>query len=86
VRDSLARSYDLSFVEPDIQVVDVDLLGSRHLKLRHTMHDNVPLAEKSRDAVLRYTRRLWGYDTFLTGVDAETDAVRYEASTVGSAE
>jgi spore cortex formation protein SpoVR/YcgB (stage V sporulation) len=86
VRDWLARSYDLSSVEPDIQVVDVDLLGSRHLKLRHTMHNNVPLAEKSRDAVLRYTRRLWGYDVFLTGVDAETDAVRYEASTVGAAD
>jgi spore cortex formation protein SpoVR/YcgB (stage V sporulation) len=82
LRESLARTYDIGYVEPNIQVVDVDLLAERHLMLRHNMHDQVPLSEKSRDAVLQHLRMLWGYDVVITGVDAETDEVLYEASTV----
>ena len=44
IRQTLARSYDLSMIEPDIQVVDVDLLGDRELRLRHTMRDGIPLS------------------------------------------
>ena len=44
----------------------------------------MPLAEKSRDAVLKHLRLLWGYEVSITGVDAETDEVIYEASTVDS--
>ncbi len=83
VRESLARSYDISMIEPDIQVVDVDLRGDRILKLKHAMRDGVPLAERDRDEVLRHIRRLWGYDVSMSGVDAETEEVRYETSTVG---
>ena len=36
VRSALADSYDVGANEPDIQVVDVDLLGDRQLVLRHT--------------------------------------------------
>ncbi len=79
----LARSYDIGLVEPNIQVIDVDLLGERHLKLQHTMHDRIPLAEKSRAAVLEQIRKLWGYDVSLTGIDAGTDEVLYEAETAG---
>ena len=79
----LARSYDIGLVEPNIQVIDVDLLGERHLKLQHTMHDRIPLAEKSRAAVLEQIRKLWGYDVSLTGIDAGTDEVLYDAETAG---
>ena len=81
IRQMLARSYDIGYAEPNIQVADVDLLGDRHLELKHVMTNGIPLAEKSRDHVLGYLRRLWGYDVTIKGVDAVTDQVRYEAST-----
>jgi spore cortex formation protein SpoVR/YcgB (stage V sporulation) len=81
IRKSLAKSYDISWNDPDIQVVDVDLLGSRHLKLEHKMRDGVPLHAKSRDEVMRHARRLWGYDVTLSGVDSQTGRRIYETST-----
>jgi spore cortex formation protein SpoVR/YcgB (stage V sporulation) len=80
VRSALARSLDVSAYQPDIQVVDVDLLGDRRLRLRHTVHDGVLLAEPTRDATLRQVRRLWGYDVSLAGVDAETGNLLYETT------
>ncbi len=61
-RDALARMYDISVLEPDIQVKDVDLLGDRHLHLHHEMRNDIPLDEVNRAAVLEHVRRLWGYD------------------------
>jgi spore cortex formation protein SpoVR/YcgB (stage V sporulation) len=61
VRSALADSYDVSANEPDIQVVDVDLLGERSLVLRHTLRNGVRLAEVDREATLRHIRRLWGH-------------------------
>ncbi len=81
IRDTLARSYDISGLEPDIQIVDVDLLGDRQLVLRHSQRNNIALSEKNRDEVLRHLRRLWGYDVRLQGVDADTGRRLYETST-----
>jgi spore cortex formation protein SpoVR/YcgB (stage V sporulation) len=81
VRDSLARSYDVTNLEPDIQIVDVDLLGDRQLVLRHYQSDGIALSAGSRDDVLHHLRRLWGYDVRLQGVDAGTGRRLYEAST-----
>ncbi len=80
VRSALAQSFDVSANQPDIQVVDVDLLGDRHLRLRHTVRNGIQLAEASRDATLRHVRFLWGYDVSLTGVDGETGSRLYEVS------
>jgi stage V sporulation protein R len=65
VRSALADSYDVSANEPDIQIVDVNLLGDRPLILRHTLRDGVRLAEAEREATLRHIRRLWGYEVRL---------------------
>jgi spore cortex formation protein SpoVR/YcgB (stage V sporulation) len=81
IRASLARSYDLSSNEPDIQVVDVDLRGDRVLCLRHTVRDGIPLADKGRNQVLAHVRQLWGYEVTLLGIDADTDKTLYELST-----
>jgi stage V sporulation protein R len=81
IRAALARNYDVGATRPDIQVVDVDLLGDRHLRLEHKVKDGVVLHEGSRDATLRHIRTLWGYDVSLAGVDAETGAIVYERST-----
>jgi stage V sporulation protein R len=65
VRNALAQSYDISGAEPDIQVVDVDLLGDRQLILKHNVRNGVRLAEASRDQTLRHIRKLWGYEVRL---------------------
>jgi stage V sporulation protein R len=65
VRATLAKTYDISSNEPTIQINDVDLLGDRHLHLKHTMHNGIPLDEKNRDGVLKHMRYLWGYDVNL---------------------
>ena len=69
VRDAVARSHELAVTEPDIQVADVDLLGDRQLKLRHTMRHGIPLDERNRDEVLKHLRRLWGYDVQMDSVE-----------------
>ncbi len=70
VRETLAESYDIGAIEPDIQIIDVDLRGNRELRLQHTMTNKIPLAEKMRDEVLKHVRVLWGYDVSLIGVEA----------------
>ena len=79
VRNALARSYDVSTIEPDIQIVDVDLRGDRELVLRHGVRDDVPLVERTRDDVLAYVRHLWGYGARLEGVDLESGKMLYRS-------
>ncbi|MDI7861189.1 SpoVR family protein [Rhizobiaceae bacterium n13] len=80
VRAALAHTFDLSANQPDIQVVDVDLLGDRRLRLQHTIQSGSLLAEQTRDATLRHIRRLWGYEVSLAGVDADSGKLLYETS------
>jgi spore cortex formation protein SpoVR/YcgB (stage V sporulation) len=86
VRQALARTYDLSVIEPDIQVVDVDLLGDRELRLRHAVRDGVPLDGGDAERVLGHLRTLWGYDVSLAGVEPESDKTVYEVSTKDAVE
>ncbi len=81
VRRALARSYDIGVIDPDIQVVDVDLKGDRRLHLQHSMRDGIPLEQRQRDEVLLHVRRLWGYDVVLSGIDRESGRKNYEMST-----
>ena len=62
VRSVLADSYDIAANEPDIQVVDADLLGDRPLVLRNTPRKGVGLADAGRESTIRHIRRLWGYE------------------------
>ena len=80
VRAALARNYDPSTHRPDIQVVDVDLLGDRQLRLRHRIRNGVLLDEAELDRTLAHIRRLWGYGVSLAGVDSATDKALYECS------
>ncbi|MGN6537428.1 MAG: SpoVR family protein [Mesorhizobium sp.] len=85
VRSALADSYDIGATRPNIQVVDVDLLGDRQLRLQHKIKDGMVLEETGCDATLRHVRKLWGYDVSLAGVDMETGLTVYErtASQIG---
>jgi spore cortex formation protein SpoVR/YcgB (stage V sporulation) len=62
VRDALARSRDVSISEPDIQIVDVSLLGDRVLHLQHRRRNGIPLDPAASEATLAHLRELWGYD------------------------
>ena len=70
IRSTLARSYDLSYIDPQIEVAAVDLAGDRRLILHHKVQGGALLAEKDARAVLRYVAALWGYDVRLQEVDA----------------
>ncbi|TPL10048.1 SpoVR family protein [Mesorhizobium sp. B2-4-14] len=78
IRAALAQSYDLGASRPDIQVVDVALLGDRHLRLQHKVKNGIMLENESRDATLRHIRNLWGYEVSLVAIDAETGATLSE--------
>lgn len=71
LREQLARQYNLSFREPNIQVWNVDLRGDRSLTLRHIPVNSVPLDESS-DEVIRHVHRLWGFDVHLESVEDGT--------------
>jgi stage V sporulation protein R len=64
VRSMLARQYDLSVREPNIQVWSVDLEGDRSLTLRHTMQDGTPLSTDVHE-VMKHLHYLWGFDIHL---------------------
>ncbi|PDQ20567.1 SpoVR family protein [Mesorhizobium sanjuanii] len=86
IRAALANSYDIGANRPDIQVIDVDLLGDRQLRLQHRVKDGIVLDEGSRDQTLRHVRNLWGYEVSLVAVDAQTGTVIHERSTSQIAE
>ena len=46
VREALSHQYDLGSREPNIQVWNVNLRGDRSLTLRHTQHNDRPLARQ----------------------------------------
>jgi stage V sporulation protein R len=77
VREQLARQYNLSFRDPNIQVYDVDLRGDRSLSLRHYPIDRVPLLEKEVHEVLRHVHRLWGFGVELQTVDGDKVLASY---------
>ena len=80
IRSALAQRYVIGTNNTDIQVVDVDLLGQRHLRLQHKVRDGIVLDGGSCDATLRHVQRLWGYEVSLQGIDAQTGATVYERS------
>jgi len=68
IRDNLAKQYNLSNLEPNIQVYDVQIEGDRSITLRYYPHQSIPLA-KSSDEMLKHLHRLWGFEVKLEQVD-----------------
>ncbi|MGE4281474.1 MAG: SpoVR family protein, partial [Magnetospirillum sp.] len=75
VRKTLAKSYDIGALEPDIQVVDVDLTGDRRLILHHRVADGIMLDSLEALRTLRHLANLWGYPVRLVEVDGKYDDV-----------
>jgi stage V sporulation protein R len=69
IRRELARQYDVGWTEPNIEVVDVDLVGDRRLILHHKVINGRLLAETDAQRVLQHLADLWGYDVLLREVD-----------------
>ena len=75
VRKALSRSYDIARLEPDIQIVDVDLAGDRRLIVHHVVESGMQLDEAEAVRVLRHIANLWGYEVRLIEIESGTDAV-----------
>jgi stage V sporulation protein R len=76
VREQLARQYNLSMREPNIQIWNVELRGDRSLHLRHVPQDGIPLGEDTNE-VLKHIHRLWGFDVHLSSVDQGVATAQY---------
>jgi spore cortex formation protein SpoVR/YcgB (stage V sporulation) len=74
VRRTLGRLYDVSQQDPDIQVTDADLSGSRRLVLTHFVREGVLLDKDECDRTLMHVARLWGFRVRLVEVDAVSGA------------
>jgi len=75
LRSALARQYDPSWTDADIQVLDVDLGGDRRLILEHRVIAGRLLEEGDARQVLRHLAALWSYDVLLQEVDPASGAV-----------
>jgi spore cortex formation protein SpoVR/YcgB (stage V sporulation) len=60
----LSQQYNLSQIEPNIQVHNVDFNGDRSLTLRYIPQNRIPLAN-SQQQVLKHLHRLWGFSVYL---------------------
>lgn len=60
VRQTLADQYNLSNLEPNIQVYNVNHRGDRSLTLRYVQHNRRPLSGNI-DEILKHVARLWGF-------------------------
>ncbi|NRD73855.1 SpoVR family protein [Shewanella sp. VB17] len=70
IRQMLSQQYNLSNLEPNIQVQSVDVKGDRSLTLRYVPTNRVPLS-KSRHEVVKHLHRLWGFDVKLEELNDE---------------
>lgn len=64
IRQMLSQQYNLSQIEPNIQVYNVDLNGDRSLTLRYIPQNRAPLATQYQQ-VLKHLHRLWGFTVYL---------------------
>ncbi|MCA6064226.1 SpoVR family protein [Thalassolituus marinus] len=64
LREMLARQYDLSVREPNIQITHVEIEDDRSLTLRHTMQNDTPLSSDVHE-VMKHLHLLWGFDIHL---------------------
>jgi spore cortex formation protein SpoVR/YcgB (stage V sporulation) len=74
IREKLSAQYNLSNIEPNIQVYNVDVKGDRSLTLRYVPQNGIPLAD-SKDEVMRHLHRLWKFDVRLEQEIAPNDVV-----------
>ena len=67
IRETLSAQYNLSNIEPNIQVYEVNTSGDRSLTLRYMPQNDIPLADNHQE-VLKHLHRLWGFTVNLEQV------------------
>ena len=72
IRRALSNQYAVSAHDPDLQVVDADLAGTRKLLLSHRVRNGVLLDKASCERVMLHVARLWGYRVRVIEVDSES--------------
>jgi stage V sporulation protein R len=78
VRRQLAKHYDVSAQDPDLQIIDADLSGARRLMVQHRVRNGILLDKDSCDRTMLHLARLWGYRVKLAEVDSESGKVLRE--------
>ena len=78
VRRRLSRHYDVAAQDPDLQVTDADLSGSRRLVLTHHVRNGVLLDKTEAERTLQYLAQLWGYRVKLVETDDDGGRVLKE--------
>ncbi|MCL1137165.1 SpoVR family protein [Shewanella pneumatophori] len=68
IREKLSQQYNLSNLEPNIQVQNVEVKGDRSLTLRYVPNSRIPLADTCQQ-VVKHLHRLWGFDVKLEQCD-----------------
>ena len=71
LRRRLSRHYDVAAQDPDLQVTDADLSGSRRLVLTHRVRNGVLLDKTEAERTLQYLAQLWGYRVKLVEQDVD---------------
>jgi stage V sporulation protein R len=70
IRGQLARTYDVGWADPNIEVIDVDLAGDRRLILHHVVSNGNLLSADEAKRVLQHLADLWTYDVTLREIDS----------------
>lgn len=70
LRQRLSENYNLSNLEPDIQVYNVDRRGDRSLTLRYTQRQGRPL-HSAHQEVLKHLHTLWGFPVKLEQINSQ---------------
>ena len=78
LRRRLARHYDVAAQDPDLQVTDADLSGSRRLVVTHGVRNGVLLDKTEAERTLQYLAQLWGYRVKLVETDLDSARVLKE--------
>ncbi|WP_342362806.1 SpoVR family protein [Terrarubrum flagellatum] len=81
IRRQLARQYDIGWIDPNIEIIDVDLAGDRRLLLRHSVVHGSLLDEANAKQVLQHLADLWTYDVLLQEVDAQDTVIKEHLAT-----
>ena len=72
VRRALARQYDVSLQDPQIEVIEANLKGNRRLVVEHKTRQGRRLEPETAQRVLEMLATLWGYRVRLRETCADT--------------
>lgn len=75
IRESLSKQYNLSYIDPDIQIYDVDIEGDRSLTLQHIQHNRRPSGKDTQE-VLRHLYKLWKFPVKLLSMSPDGNVIQ----------